>query len=76
MMKFIEMIAWGGSKEDETLDDVLAGMKSIAPSLRWSQFEMTNAGWPVFEFVCEESDLAKLAEFMEIEIEDLGAVKI
>jgi hypothetical protein len=76
MMKFVETIAWGGSKNDETLDDVLGEMKAIAPSLRWSQFETTNAGWPVFEFVCEESDLVKLAEFMEIETKDLGAVKI
>jgi hypothetical protein len=76
MMKFIEAVAWGGSKDDETLDDVLGEMKSIAPSLRWSRFEVTNGGWPVYEFACDESDLKKIADYMSIEVEDLGAVKI
>jgi hypothetical protein len=75
-MMFQGPVAWGGSDDEETLLDVLTAISKAAPSARYTRVPSSSGGWPIFRFECDHSDLAKIADLWEMEIEDLGAIPI
>ena len=72
-MTFTSMIAWGGSDDNETLQDVLLRISKVAPSVRYTRVDATSGGWPVFRFELDAMELAFIADEFDCEVEDLGA---
>jgi hypothetical protein len=69
-----ESITWGGTKEDETLQDVLADIQKAAPSVKITLLEARpshTGGWPIFELTFSRDDLSSLAGLWELEVEDI-----
>lgn len=75
-MTFVSMIAWGGSDDNETLEDVLNRISGIAPSVRYTRIDATSGGWPVYRFEVDAMELAFIADEFDIEVEDLDAVPV
>jgi len=75
-MTFTGMIAWGGSRDDETLVDVLSALRDAAPSIMWARIvDVSSGGWPVYQFICDSEDIENVAAHWEMDVEDLGAVE-
>ncbi len=75
-MTFVSMIAWGGSDDNETLEDVLNRISRIAPSVRYTRIDATSGGWPVYRFEVDAMELAFIADEFDIADEDLDAVPV
>jgi hypothetical protein len=69
-----QSIAWGGTKEDETLQDVFADLQKAAPTIQITLLEARPAhtgGWPIFELTFGDDDLAAIAALWDIEVSEL-----
>lgn len=73
-MCFAGPVAWGGSDDSETLEDVLDDLLFAAPSVRWAKTKQKAGGWPVYEFTCDFEDLVNIAAHWDLEVDDLGAI--
>ena len=69
-----ESITWGGSIDNETLQDVLAEIQKAVPSVKITLLEARpshTGGWPIFELTFSRDDLLALAGLWELEVEDI-----
>jgi hypothetical protein len=69
-----ESITWGGSIDNETLQDVLADIQKAVPSVKITLLEARpshTGGWPIFELTFSQDDLPSLAGLWELEVEDI-----
>lgn len=68
-----ESIAWAGSIDGETLQDVLAKITKAVPSVKFSIFEAKpkhSGGWPIFDIEFDEEEIELMAAYYEMEIQD------
>jgi len=65
-------LAWGGSAEDETLNDVLEMIQDRVPSARLlERTDLDGAGgWPVYDIEFADEDLDQVASVFELSIEE------
>lgn len=75
-MTFVSMISWGGSDDNETLEDVLNRISRIAPSVRYTRIDATSGGWPVYRFEVDAMELFFIADEFDSAVEDLDAVPV
>ena len=69
-----ESITWGGSIDNETLQDVLADIQKAVPSVKITLLEARpshTGGWPIFELTFNQDELPSLAGLWELEVEDI-----
>ena len=73
-MTIRESIIWGGSDDNETLQDVLNDIQKAVPSVKITLLEARpthTGGWPIFELTFSRDDLSSLADLWQLEIEDI-----
>lgn len=65
-------LAWGGSVEGETLDDVISMIQDRVPSAKLTERpEFGGAGgWPVFTIEFADEDIELLADAFELSAEE------
>ena len=70
-----ESIAWAGSIDGETLQDVLAKITEAVPSVKFSIFEAKpkhSGGWPIFNIEFDEDELELMAAYYEMEVQEFA----
>jgi hypothetical protein len=70
-----ESIAWAGSIDGETLQDVLAKITKAVPSVKFSIFDAKpkhSGGWPIFDIEFDEDEIELMAAYYEMEIQEFA----
>jgi|694.fasta_scaffold38162_12 hypothetical protein len=68
-----ESIAWAGSVDGETLQDVLAKITKAVPSVKFSIFDARpnhTGGWPIFDIEFDEDEIELMADYYEMEVQE------
>lgn len=65
-------LAWGGSVEGETLDDVITMIKDRVPSAKLLKRQKSKGagGWPVFTIEFADEDIELIASVFELSTEE------